>query len=213
MKPKTKKLVCGIGWNDADYVVNKKETIGYEDGKQRFKLVWACKYYSTWASMLSRCYSAKAQKKRPTYAGCTVSEDWHTFSKFKSWMEKQNWEGNQLDKDLLFEGNKLYSADTCVLVTPMVNSFTIDCRAVRGEWQVGVSWDKIKNKFQANCRNPFTRKQENLGRFDSEQEAHNAWKKRKLELAHELAAIQTDQRVAKALIDRYSKPQISENEL
>ena len=30
---------------------------------------------------------------------------------------------------------------------------------------------------------------------------------------NELAAIQTDQRVAKAIIDRYSKPQISENKL
>lgn len=44
-------------------------------------------------------------------------------------------------------------------------------------------------------------------RLSSEQEAHEAWLKRKLELAHELAAIQEDPRVAKALTDRYSKPQ------
>ena len=207
---KAKRLVYGIGLNDADYVVNKKETIGYVGGKQRFKLVWACQHYSTWASMLSRCYSAKFQEKRPTYKDCTVSEDWHTFSKFKAWMQEQDWEGKQIDKDLLFEGNKIYSAETCVFVTPMVNSFTLDCRSVRGEWLIGVSWDKIKNKFQSNCRNPFTKKLENLGRFTCEQEAHEAWRKRKLELAHELAAIQTDTRVAKALVDKYSKPQISE---
>ena len=207
MKPR--KLVFGIGVNDADYVVNKKETIGYEGGKQRFKLIWACPYYSTWVRMLSRCYSAKAQDKRPTYRGCTVSEEWLTFSNFKAWMEKQEWEGKHLDKDLLFEGNKVYSAETCVFVTPMVNSFTLDSGASRGEWLIGVHWDKEKEKFRAQCCNPFTKKIEKLGRFTSEQQAHEAWAKRKLELARELAAIQTDPRVAKALIDRYSKQNIA----
>jgi hypothetical protein len=202
---KHKKLVYGVGTNDADYVVSKKETIGYEGGKQRFKLIWACPYYSTWASMLSRCYSAKAQDKRPTYRDCTVSEEWRTFSNFKEWMEKQEWKGLQLDKDLLIEGNKIYSPETCVFVTLMVNSFILDCRAARGDWQIGASWDKIKNKFQSTCRNPFTKKLEKLGYFDCEQEAHNAWSKRKLELARELASIQTNPRVAKALFDRYSK--------
>lgn len=158
--------------------------------------------------MLERCYSAKCKKSHPTYAGCTVSDEWHTFSNFKAWMEKQDFEGKQLDKDLLFEGGKVYSAETCVFVTGVVNSFTTDSGAARGEWLLGVDWDKQEEKFRAHCRNPFTKKKEYLGRFTCEQEAHEAWLKRKLELAHELAAIQTDPRVAKALIDRYSKPQI-----
>ena len=122
-------------------------------------------------------------------------------------MVEQDWEGNQLDKDLLFEGNKIYSADTCVFVSPMVNTFVNDSGASRGKWLIGVYWDKEKAKFRAQCCNPFAKKNEKLGRFDSEIEAHEAWAKRKLELAHELAAIQTDERVAKALVDRYSKPQ------
>lgn len=206
MKPKNKKRVYGIGVNDADYVVQKFETIGYVDGKQKQKRVWVCPYYQTWKSMLMRCYSAKLQESRPTYDGCTVSGEWHMFSNFKAWMEKQDWEGLQLDKDLLFEGNKVYNADTCVFVSPMVNNFVIDCGAARGKWLLGVHYRKGANKFQSRCRNPFTRKLEHLGYFDCEQEAHEAWRKRKLELAHELAAIQTDPRVAKALIDRYSKP-------
>ncbi len=40
MKPE--KLVLGVGVNDSDYVVQIKETIGYRDGKQISKLVWAC---------------------------------------------------------------------------------------------------------------------------------------------------------------------------
>ena len=157
--------------------------------------------------MLKRCYSAKEQERYPTYKGCSVSGDWHTFSNFKSWMEKQQWEGMQLDKDLLVVGNKVYSPETCVFVTQMVNSFTNDRGAARGNLLIGVSWYKPTEKFRAECSNPFTKKREHLGYFTCEQQAHEAWMNRKLELAHELAAIQTDPRVAKALIIRYSKPE------
>lgn len=119
-------------------------------------------------------------------------------------METQDFVGKQLDKDLLFEGNKVYSDETCVFVTREVNMFTTDSGASRGEWLIGVYWCKAKGKFKSKCSNPWVKKQEHLGYFTSEQEAHNAWAKRKLELAYELAEIQTDERVAKALIKRYT---------
>ena len=209
MKPK--KLVFGAGVNDADYVTQMFEAIGHVSGEQKQKLVWKCPYYSRWVTMLKRCYSDKYQERKPTYIGCTVSDEWLAFSSFKSWMEQQDWKGNQLDKDILFEGNKVYSADTCVFVTRAVNNFVNDQKAARGEWLIGVCWHKPAEKFQAMCRNPLTKKQENLGYFDCEQEAHQAWLNRKLELAHELAAIQEDPRVAKALVDRYSKPYTEQN--
>ena len=202
---KTKKLVYGVGLNNADYAVQKFETIGYVDGKRRQKKVWVCPYHQAWENMLERCYSAKYQERQPTYRGCSVSEDWLTFSNFKAWMEEQDFEGKHLDKDLLFEGNKIYSEDTCVFVTPMVNIFTTDSGASRGEWLIGVHWDKDRKKFRARCSNPFTKKREYLGLLTCEQQAHEAWLKRKLELAKELAAIQTDPRIAKALIDRYTQ--------
>ena len=102
----TPKLVFGVGINDADYVVQKFETIGYVDGKQERKLVWACPYYRAWKNMLARCYYHKVQGNRPTYSGCIVSEEWLRFSNFRRWMANQDFEGKQLDKDLLFEGNK-----------------------------------------------------------------------------------------------------------
>lgn len=117
MKTKNKRLVYGVGNNDADYVVEKREEIGYVGGKRRRKLMWVCPYYQTWKDMIKRCYSTKCQEKFPTYKGCSVSADWHTFSNFKAWMEKQNWEGKQLDKDILIEGNKVYSPETCVFVS------------------------------------------------------------------------------------------------
>lgn len=199
----TLKLVHGVGINDADYVVTEWETIEV-DGKQKQKLVWMCPYYQAWTSMLKRCYSPKLQERQPTYKGCSVSEEWLTFSNFKSWMEKQDFEEMQLDKDILLEGNKVYSEETCVFVSGKVNNFTIDRGNDRGEWPIGVYWNKPAEKFQSRCRNPFTKKHEHLGYFTCEQEAHQAWLKRKLELAHLLAAEQTDDRVAKALIERYT---------
>ena len=201
MKPN--KLVYGVGINDADYVVERKETISGVNGERKQKLVWYCPYFRTWKGMLQRCYSIAYQDRKPTYKGCSVSTEWLTFSNFKSWMEKQQWEGGQLDKDLLFEGNKIYSSATCVFVTQMVNSFINDSGASRGEWLIGVNWDKDRKKFLSRCCNPFSGKQENLGRFDCEQEAHQAWQVRKIELTHLLAAEQEDPRVSKALIDRY----------
>ena len=197
------KLVHGVGINDAGYATEKRETIEV-NGKQNRKQVWVCPYYQTWKSMLMRCYSIKYQEKYPTYKGCSVSEEWLTFSNFKRWMECQDWEGMQLDKDILFEGNKSYSKETCVFVSGMVNNFTIARRASRGEWLIGVNWDKRSGKFKSRCSNPFTKKVEHLGHFSCELEAHQAWLSRKLELARQLAAEQTDERVAKALIMRYT---------
>lgn len=206
---KSKKLVCGVGINDADYAVQKFETIGYVNGEQKRKLIWICPYYRVWHNMLKRCYSTKFKEKYPTYKGCSVSEEWLTFSVFKSWMEEQDWEGRQLDKDILFEGNKIYSSETCTFITQTVNSFTTESGAARGEWLIGVYLDKVANKFKSQCGNPFTKKQEYLGFFNCPQEAHKAWIKRKLELAHLLAAEQTDERVAKALIERYTNYKVT----
>ena len=196
-------LVFGVGINDADYVTQKMETIKV-DGVRKQRRVWECPFYLVWRNMLERCYSVKLQERCPTYKGCTVSEEWKRFSNFRAWMVMQDWEGKQLDKDLLIEGNKVYSENTCVFVTGVVNRFTTDSAASRGEWLIGVAWHKGNSKFQSRCNNPFTKKRENLGYFDSEQEAHQAWLDRKLGLAYELAEIQTDERVAKALIKRYS---------
>lgn len=199
----TPKMVYGVGINDADYAITERETIEV-NGVRKRKLIWYCPYYRTWYSMIQRCYSDKFQERNPTYKDCSVSEEWLRFSNFKSWMEEQDWEGLQLDKDLLFEGNKMYSKETCVFVSRGVNLFTTDRGNGRGEWLIGASWSKEKSKFVSMCRNPFTKKQENLGYFVCELGAHQAWLRRKLEFAHLLVAEQTDERVAKALVERYT---------
>lgn len=191
---KKNKLVQGIGINDADYATQPKI-----NGKQVM-----CPYYFTWRNMLIRCYSEKWQEHNPTYKGCSVCPEWLSFMNFRKWMQKQDWQGKELDKDLLVKGNKVYSPSTCVFVDAMTNSFTNDHVRSRGDYPLGVCRDKCKGEFMAQCRNPFTKRKEKLGYFTCPNEAHLAWKKRKHELACQLADLQTDPRVADALIRRYS---------
>ena len=187
-----RKLVCGVGINDADYVV--KRVI---NGKEV-----SCPYYARWKNMLTRCYSKDYSKKHKSYEECVVCEDWLTFSKFKAWMEKQIWMGKQLDKDILIVGNKLYCPDHCVFVDKNVNLFLTDSAKMRGNFPIGVCFSKRAGKFKATC-NDGQGNTTNLGEFNTPDEAHKCWKYHKLSLAHKLADEQTDLRVAEALRVRY----------
>lgn len=195
---KRNKLVFGIGVNDADYNVYKWDKV---EGKR--KIVWICPFYTTWKSMLERCYSPKQNTKFRTYIGCTVYPEWLYFSNFKGWMETQDWHGKVLDKDILFVGNKIYNPQTAVFIEQRVNLFINQNTARRGEWPIGVSWDSIKKKFAAFCHNVTTRKGKFIGLYNSPEQAHKAWLSYKLKQAKILAGEQEDERVAKALIDRY----------
>ena len=82
------------------------------------------KQYTAWVNMLTRCYSEKYLKERPTYLGCHTSKLFECYSDFYDWCDAQIGFGEvgfQLDKDLLIKGNKLYSENTCVF-TPSITS-------------------------------------------------------------------------------------------
>ena len=190
-------LVYGVGKNDASYPVCSKDPIS---GKQIM-----CPFYRTWKNMLKRVGYDDYHTRNPTYSDCSVCEEWKSFSNFKAWMETQDWKGNQLDKDILFNGNKVYSPATCAFVSFAVNTFILENPTKRGEYMLGVSRKKGTDKLVVQVSNPFTKKYEHVGYFGCENEAHNAWLQRKLELAVELASTQTDVRVANALLMRYKK--------
>lgn len=196
------RLVYNVGINDANYRGQEWVTVDGGDGKRKQRLVWICPFYSRWRDMLKRCYSHKYQETHPTYKGCSVCHEWLTFSTFRRWMVEQDWEGKELDKDILIPGNKVYSPDVCVFIDRIVNSFVLEKNASCGEYLIGVQWVGSKGKFRADCCDRLG-KRNYLGLFNTEIEAHNAWLKRKQELALQLASEQTDPRVAKALIERY----------
>lgn len=194
---KRNKPIRGFGINDADYFVKQHAMINGKTTR-----IWTCPFYVRWVSMVDRCY-ANLTEGRSNYSDCTVHEDWKYFSNFKSWMETQDWEGKQLDKDILFKENKVYSPQTCIFVDQKVNKFLCESNATRGEFPIGVSYDKRTGKYLSRARALYPNKQKNLGLYPTPEEAHQAWLAFKLEQAKILASEQTDQRVAKALIERY----------
>lgn len=191
-------LVAGVGVNDADYNVSSRNK--NSDGEK-----WECPYYVRWKCMLQRCYGN--QKLNPTYVDCTVCDEWLIFSNFKSWMEGQDWEGKYLDKDILSFGNKVYSPETCVFVSNRVNNFIQERKKTNG-LPIGLYWNKNSEKYKAACKDHEGR-QTHLGYFDNPYEAHKAWIEAKLMYAKILASEEKDQRVAKALIERYENYQTS----
>jgi hypothetical protein len=199
-----KKLVHGVGCLDADYSITRYGPPVRRDGGTHSPLIWRCPFYVVWTNMLRRGYCPIMKKSRPTYKDVSVCVEWHRFSVFKRWMEEQSWQGNQLDKDLLIRGNKIYNPSSCVFVSMQVNMFLLESTNTRGLYPIGVNIHKPTGAFKAQCHDPFKLQQAYLGLFPNVESAHQVWLSKKLEYAKRLAEIQTDERVAKALIERYT---------
>ena len=114
--------------------------------------------------MIKRCYDKNTQIKRPSYIGCSVCEDWLTFSNFKAWMETQDWKGKYLDKDILKSDNRIYGPDRCVFVSNRINNLH---KAVSSF--SGFSIHKPTGKWRAYFA--FEGKQKHLGLFKRERDA------------------------------------------
>lgn len=75
-----------------------------------------------WLRMVRRCYDDKFHESNTTYLDCDVCEEWLIFSNFASWFKEHYVEGWQLDKDILVDGNRIYSPRTCCFVPIEINS-------------------------------------------------------------------------------------------
>ena len=163
--------------DDADY----KPTIQVYMGKGLSpKTVWTCPFHKTWKNMLYRVY---VQGLKPTscYYGCSVADEWFTFSKFKAWMETQDWEGKQLDKDLMVWGNKVYSPETCIFVSQDLNN-NLKYTTMPRKYPRGIS--KRCQRYAASIS--ISNKMEWLGTFDSVQQAYEVVQNRRVELVEDL---------------------------
>jgi len=156
-------LVCGVGINDWVGAV-------WVDGKD-------IREYKLWTSMLQRCFDEKYKQNQPTYKDVTCSKEWLSMTKFiedVSQMKGFGLEGWQLDKDIIQKGNKLYSKDTCCFVPLEVNILLTKRDKSRGEYPIGVCFDKTMGKFMAKLR--INGKRKFLGRFTTPEEAFQVYK-------------------------------------
>ena len=196
-----KSPLYGVGINDADYAVVTK----FQDGSQQMD-----KFYQTWKGMLCRCYCKPHKEKRTSYVGCSVCEDWLLFSNFKSWMETQDWEGKQLDKDLLVYQNKVYNPETCVFVSHIVNSFMVHPVKAKGIYPLGVCY-KQKDKTAVNERSkPFVvncGRKRLKGAFKTPMEAHRVWQLAKISKGNDIIKDQTNPKIIAGLTRAVNKIQ------
>lgn len=163
------------------------------------------KEYELWNGMLERCCSDKLKKRRPTYRGCKVSDNFKSYEYFYEWCHSQigfDNQGWQLDKDLLIKGNKVYSESTCVFIPQEINKVLIKRENMRGEHLIGVCWSKTNKAFVAQV-GKNKGKRGHLGFFNTEIEAFNAYKKAKEAFVKELTNKwegQIDERAYNALM-------------
>lgn len=187
----TRKRVYGVGVNDSSGPVSIK-------GRRIAS-------YSRWHNMLRRCYDVKLRESRPTYTGCTVCNEWLTFSVFKEWHDLNSVPDTCLDKDILIQGATVYSPETCCFVPNHINVLLTDRLNGRGLYPLGVSYCNIRKKLTTFIS--IEGKNKNLGYFDSAELAHQAWvaakKKYVSECANEsFAKGEISERVRDALVNR-----------
>ena len=150
--------------------------------------------------MLERCYSKKLHLRCPTYTNCSVCAVWVIFSNFKWWMGGQDWEGKDLDKDIIVPNNKEYSPDNCAFVDKALNRFFLDSASTRGAYPKGVHWSKINKKF--NAKISAYGKIMCMGYYDSVGEAEIAYLGEKCAIALVHKDNQTDTRVKNGIQTR-----------
>jgi hypothetical protein len=165
---KNRKPIFGVGINDVDMPANITSEKGYKTNDP---------FYAKWKNMLRRAYDKKYHKKNIRYTDVIVCEEWLYFSNFKKWMLSQEWQGKELDKDIIMPGNKIYSPDRCVFVSQALNKLITSSNNSRGKYPLGVSFDKSKNKFTAKIS--INGKLRDIGTYLTIYEAQNAYIARK----------------------------------
>jgi hypothetical protein len=161
------KIYYGVGVDDS-YTVNAR----YENGK----MTWIDPYFSRWKGIIRRCYAPC--KSDASYAKSIVCEDWLYLSNFKGWMKEQLWSEMDLDKDFLSVDHSIYSPETCSFVPKPINYFLGNSVARQGNWPIGVSFDRNRDKYASHIR--VNSKSVGLGRFTTAFEAHRAYQAAKI---------------------------------
>lgn len=109
-----------------------------------------------------------------------MSEDWHNYQNFADWYDENYYAvGNEImsvDKDILVHGNKLYSADTCLIVPQTVNSFFARVRSQNKDngLPLGVKSRNGGKKYEAKLI--WFGQYIYIGNYETPEEAFEAYK-------------------------------------
>lgn len=175
-----------IRGNVHDYNYPTVEGKGYL-GKPKSSISSRSEAYVRWHGMLERCYNDKYHSTRGTYKDCSVCEEWLNFSIFETWFKENYREGYHLDKDLLVQGNRVYSPSTCCFIPPDLNTLIVE--KCFGDCGTGVSKRKKKGTQDYNGRYNVTFKKVYLGRFQDQFTAEERYKEYKKLFFEEYAEV------------------------
>lgn len=194
------KLIYGVAINDDDrFCVD-------ENGKYY-------PAYSAWIHMLKKCYDSKYQLRHPTYRGCSVDKRWLSYKTFRIWFENPERgykDGYELEKDIKVHGNKIYSPERCLVVPRFINTLFTKANKIRGNTMIGVT---ATDNGNFSSRLAEGGKQVYLGRFATEREAFEAYKREKESYIKEVAEDYfTRNLIAKEVYDALLKYEVMEDD-
>lgn len=140
------------------------------------------KSYMVWYAMIQRCYDPISAQNKPTYEECIVCNQWKCFEYFEIWFNQNYYtidnEEMCLDKDILIKNNKIYAPEFCVFVPQRINKLFTKRQLHRGDYPIGVTYNKQTNDFSANC-NDGENNNVYLGRYTSAHQAFLQYKRYK----------------------------------
>ena len=165
--------VCGVGY------IGSGEYKSFINGH-------ITKEYQCWRDMIRRVYGDTEKSK--FYKNCSISKEWYNFQNFAKWYKDNYYqidnERMELDKDIIYKGNKIYSPDTCIFVPQFINKIFTKNNKNRGNLPIGVS--KFKNKYKVSCDGKY------IGLFNTPEDAFNAYKQEKEIYIKEIAELYKD---------------------
>lgn len=94
--------------------------------------------YQVYKDMCKRCTEHRC-KGQECYVGTTICKEWSSsFKTFRIWFEKNYKEGFHLEKDVLGNGRKVYSPETCRFVPRELNLMCVSNKKERNGLPTGV---------------------------------------------------------------------------
>ena len=193
--------LSGAGCPKCRYDNNKRALFGI--GINDMPLSKRSRAYNVWRHLLKRC---RGNNRSKAYKDCSICDEWKLFSNFKKFYDDNCTDDTfHLDKDLLVQGNKKYSPETCAFLPREINE------TIKTEWTenrslpVGVTMTKF-GKYRAKCRTDHDVVNDHIGCYSTEEEAFSVYLNHKKErfknMADKYKALgQIDDRTYKAILD------------
>jgi hypothetical protein len=166
-------FVCGVGMVGTKYpaTINGKKT----------------KEYASWSSMIARCHTksiVNGENHFHRYEDVVVCDEWLLYENFYEWLHSQEnfdkWillDKGVIDKDILIKNNKIYSPETCCLVSQNINMLFAKSNKTRGEYPIGVTYKTRDKVFEVQCN--LNGKETYLGRRSTPEQGFLLYKQYK----------------------------------